>query len=48
MSILLEHELMVVLCEGDQEQGRVFVSVEEIRTIVQFLRNNGIEFGPYK
>jgi len=41
MSILSPHELMIVLCEGDQEQGRVFVSVEEIRTIVEFLRNTG-------
>ena len=40
----LGHKLMIVICEGDQEQGRVFESVEEIRTIVQSLRNNGIEF----
>jgi hypothetical protein len=42
MQILSENEITLWLEHGD-DRARVFATVDEIRTIVEFLRSNGIE-----
>jgi hypothetical protein len=42
MQILSENEITLWLEQGN-ERARVFATVDEIQTIVEFLRSNGIE-----